>query len=112
MVKLDGVQYNAELAISGTWCGTNRSNLYEELGWESLNDRRWSRRLIQFCKIHNNLTPQYLRDHLPALHSSLYCVRHPYSYRNIYRNSSCYQNSFYPNAIRLWNNLDQELHAW
>ena len=110
MEKLERVQYNVAMAITGTWRGTNRSKLNEELGWESLNDRRWSRRLIQFYKIHNNLTLQYLRDHLPPLGSSLYRVRHPYRYRNIYCNSSSYQNSFYPNTIRLWNNLDTELH--
>ena len=109
MEKLERVQYNAAMAITGTWRGTNRSKLYEELGWESLNDRRWSRRLIQFYKIDNNLTPQYLRDHLPPVRSSLYDVCHPYNYPNIYCNSSSYQNSFYSNAIRLWNNLDTEL---
>ena len=76
MEKLERVQYNAALAITGTWRGTNRSKLYEELGWESLNDRRWSGRLIQFYKIHNNLTPGYLRENLPPVRSSLYGVRH------------------------------------
>ena len=56
MEKLERVQYNAAMAITGSWRGTNRSKLYEELGWESLNDRRWSRRLTQFYKIHNNPT--------------------------------------------------------
>ena len=60
MEKLERVQYNSALAITGTWRGTNRSKLYEELGWESLNDRRCSRRLIQFYKIHNDLSPGYL----------------------------------------------------
>ena len=35
MEKLEEVQYNAALSITGTWCGTNRSKLYKELGWES-----------------------------------------------------------------------------
>ena len=98
MEKLERVRYNAAMAITGNWRGRNRSKLYEELGWESLNDR-WSRRLIRFYKIHNNLTPQYLRDHLPPVRSSLCGVRHPYDYRNSYCNSSSYQNSFYSNAI-------------
>ena len=34
------------LAITGTWKGTNK--IYDELGWESLTDRRWSRRLFHF----------------------------------------------------------------
>ena len=77
MEKLERVQYNAALTVTSTLRGTNRSKLYEELGWESLNDRRLSRRLIQLYKIHNNLTPGCLRDnHLPPVRFSLYGVRH------------------------------------
>ena len=46
----------------GAWKGTNRSNLYKELGWESLSDRRRVRRILLFYKIVNNSTPQYLKD--------------------------------------------------
>ena len=53
MERIGKVQYQAALAITGTWQGTNRNKLYEELGWESLNDRRWCRRLIQLYKIRN-----------------------------------------------------------
>ena len=63
MEKLERIQYSAALAITGTWRGTNRYKLYEELGWKSLNDR-----LIQFYKTHNNLTPGYLRENLPPVH--------------------------------------------
>ena len=41
MNKVEQVQYQASLAITGTWKGTNMNNIYEELGWESLTDRRW-----------------------------------------------------------------------
>ena len=47
MGKIEKVQCNAALAITGTWRGSNRSKCYDELGWEALNERRWSRRLIQ-----------------------------------------------------------------
>ena len=33
MEKVERTQYQASLAITGTWQGTNRSKLYEELGW-------------------------------------------------------------------------------
>ena len=39
------------------WQGTSRNGLYEELGMESLSDRRWSRHLLQFYKIYNIMTP-------------------------------------------------------
>ena len=67
MGKIEKVQYQAALAITGCWRGTNRNKIYEELGWESLSDRRWSRRLVYFFKIHNNLTPEYLRENLPRI---------------------------------------------
>ena len=52
MEKIEQIQYNAALAITGCWQGSNRNKLYDELGWESLSDRRWSRRLL-YLKIHN-----------------------------------------------------------
>ena len=48
MEKLESVQYSAALAVTGAWRGTARDKLYDELEWESLNLRRWSRRLILF----------------------------------------------------------------
>ena len=47
MENIEKVQYKAALAITGAWQGTNRVKLYDELGWESLSDRRSIRRLLQ-----------------------------------------------------------------
>ena len=38
MEKVERIQYQSALAISGAWRGSSRSKLYEELGWESLFD--------------------------------------------------------------------------
>ena len=78
MEKLESVQYSAALAVTGAWKGTSRANLYAELGWESLNLRRWSRHPALLYKIVNKLTPSYMaepgRTNPPssaiALHSS------------------------------------------
>ena len=40
--KLEAVQYNACLAITGAIRGTSRERLFRELGLEILNNRRWS----------------------------------------------------------------------
>ena len=61
MAKIETVQYQATLAITGTWQSTSRDKLYTELGLESLSDRRSCNRLLQICKIINNLTPKYLK---------------------------------------------------
>ena len=65
MKRLESVQYSSGLAITGAWNGTSRNRLYEELGWESLSDRRWSRRLVLFFKFLNKLTPEYTRHQIP-----------------------------------------------
>ena len=65
MEKIEKVQYLAGLAITGAWKGTDRVKLYEELGWESLSDRRKYRRILQFHKIIDQATPSYLCSKLP-----------------------------------------------
>ena len=45
--------------------GSSRIKLYEELGWESLSDRRRSRRILQIYKIEHNITPSNLKEKLP-----------------------------------------------
>jgi hypothetical protein len=57
MEEIEKVQYKAALAITGAWLGSNRSKLYEELGWESLSDRPITQRLLMMYKIVNNHTP-------------------------------------------------------
>ena len=51
MEKAEKCQYQAALAVTGAWQGSSRSKLYEELGWESLSERRWCRRILQIHKI-------------------------------------------------------------
>ena len=56
------LQYNAALAIIGARRGTSTDKIYEELGWETLSNRRWYRRLSLFLLIANNQAPLYLCD--------------------------------------------------
>ena len=58
--KIESVQYNAALAITGCVRGTSREKLFLELGLTSLYDRRRLHRLTLLYKILNNLTPNML----------------------------------------------------
>ena len=49
--KLKGTQYNAVLAITEAMRGTSKAKLFEELGLESLQHRRWYKKLSCFIKI-------------------------------------------------------------
>ena len=100
MEKLERVQYQAALAITGAWQGSNCSKLNEELGWETLSDRRMSRRILQIHKIMSNKTPSYLKDKLPPNHRLLFNV-----FREIKFKTDRYKNSFFPQAISSWNKI-------
>ena len=55
--KLERLQYNACLAITGAIRGANRDSIYAELGLESLSPRRWYWKLYFFYRIVHSLSP-------------------------------------------------------
>ena len=59
MQSIESIPYQADLAVSGAWKGSNTSELYEKLGREFLTGKRCYRRLLQFYKIVNDLAPPY-----------------------------------------------------
>ena len=103
MEKLEKVHYQAALAITGTWQGSSRSKIYEELGWENLSDRRKYRRVLQIHKIISNNTPSYLKDKLPLNCSELFNGNIHTTFHVIKCKSNRYMNSFFPDAIASWN---------
>ena len=58
--KLECIQYNACLAIIGVIRGTSKEKLYQEIGLESLQLRRFHRKLGMFYKLFKTRSPQYL----------------------------------------------------
>ena len=60
--KLEMVQYNAALVITGAFKGTSSNRIYRELGLEFLAEQRWSRKIFFFHKIINGLLPVYLQS--------------------------------------------------
>ena len=48
--KPESIQFNACVAITGAIRGTSKEKLYQELGLESLQLRRWYRKLGMFTK--------------------------------------------------------------
>ena len=49
--KVESIQYNGALAITGAMRGTSKEKPFEELGLESLEHRRWYRKLYCFYRI-------------------------------------------------------------
>ena len=101
METVEKVQYHAGLAITGCWKGSSRIRLYEELGWETLSDRRSNNRIFQIYKIISKSTLSYLKDKLPP------CRHHflVHVFRDLRSKSNRYSYSFFPDAISSWNNF-------
>ena len=68
--KLESIQYNAALAITGAIRGNYSEKLYQELGLESLQQRRWYRKLCTFLKIIKEKSPDYLFNIIPKNNSN------------------------------------------
>ena len=49
--KIENIQYKACIAITSAIQGISRERLYQELGFESLNNRRCYRKLVFFIKL-------------------------------------------------------------
>ena len=64
--NIKSTQYNAALAIRGALRGTSREKLYQELGFESLQQRCWWRKLCCLFKIINNQSSSYLFQWVPS----------------------------------------------
>ena len=106
MMLVEQVQYKAALIVTGCWQGTSREKLYDELGWESLSDRRWGRRMSLYYKIVNGQTPAYLFDHVPK--EAPRTLRKFVPKGPITRTQR-YANSFFPYCIKQWETLDSDI---
>ena len=96
--KIESVQYNASLAITGAIRGTSQKKLYQELGLESLRSRRWLRGMCYFYKLIKTQNPLYLFNLIPPKLNSL---RHP----NTYSVMRC-RNDY---VVREWNKLSTDI---
>ena len=63
--RLESLQYNAALAITGAIRGTSKEKLYIELRLESLQNRPWYRKLSFLFKVIANQSLSYLFNVIP-----------------------------------------------
>ena len=104
---LEAVQVNAARLVTGGISRCSVTKLYEELAWPKLATRREQHRLVQFYKILNNQSPQYLRDLLPVqiIHRTVYQLRNRLNIDTPLCRLNRHLYSFYPATTRAWNAL-------
>ena len=106
--KLEQVQYSATLAVTGTWRGTSRQKLYEELGWETLYHRLY-RRLTHFFCLRRSKSPEYLFNEIPQERQLTYNLRNPSAYEQPAARAVRFSNTYFRNTLFEWNSLDSEI---
>ena len=111
MERIERTQYQAALSVTGCWQGTSRNKLYEELGWESLSDRRWARRLTCFYKIVHEISPAYLYEHVPALRLPIYGQLVSRGFHEIRCRTGKYMTSFFPHTVKTWNLIGEDFRS-
>ena len=106
--KIKYVQYNACLAIKGAIRGASKEKLYDELGLESFQLRRWYRKTGYFYKFYRNESPQYLFK-LVSLGYSFCTTRNAENIPFFKTKHNVLKNSFFLSAVIEWNSLDHKI---
>ena len=96
------------MAITIAIRGTSKEKIYQEIGLESLESRRWFRKLCFFFKILKNNSPDYLFKIIPQRRSA-YITRNSNEIPLFKTNHNFNKNSFFPSTTIEWNNLDHDL---
>ena len=106
--RLENAQRQAALTCTAAYKHTSHNKLLEELGWPPLSRRRKNHRLSLMYKIQSNQAPLYLQNSCPPLtrNRTLYNLRSGMNITTPQQRTSTYQNSFFPQTIKDWNNLD------
>ena len=96
------------MAITDAIRGSSREKLYQKRGLESLQQRRWYRKLCYFFKLTKNKSTKYLFNNIPTVKST-------YRTRNIdnipqinVRHTFC-RNSYFPSIVSEWKNLHKSI---
>ena len=99
------IQYKAALAITGGTRGTSKEKLYDELGLETLEKRRWYRKLCCFFKIFRYKCPKYLFNIIPTSASTC-SIRNTNNIPLFKVKHNFFRDSFFPSVVIEWNKLD------
>ena len=109
--KIEMVQYRAALVITRAIKDTSHDRLYQEIGPESLADRRWSRNIFFFHKIVNGLLPSYIQSYLNHYNDGEYKTRSACQnkMKTLSGRTKAFNSSFYPYSIKEWCAISEEI---
>ena len=111
MNDLEKIQIEAGRIVSGATKLVTLDQLYQELGWLKLSERRKLHKIFLFYKMENGLAPDYLEELIPPCvrDETSYSLRNADNLRQIHASSRSYYDSFLPSTIRELNELPDDV---
>lgn len=107
--RLEKIQLEAARIVTGTTRSISINNLYREIGWITLENRRKYLKMILTFKIKNSMVPDYLVDLFPRPVGNQYNLRNQNDFLTLPRRTALYERSFVLSASQLWNSLPSNL---
>ena len=109
--SLEKIQNEAARIVTGLTRSVSLENLYSEIGWLSLSDRRRYQKLVIVYKSKNGLIPEFLVDLFPPNLATIsqYSLRNNDGYVILNRRTQLFANSFIPSSTELWNQLPLQI---
>ena len=106
--KVETTQYNAALAITGAKRSSSCEKLYQELGLETLQQRRWYRKLCCLYKILKSQSPKYFYS-IISIHNMSQRTMQCNKIQATTVKHDFFKDTIFPSAIIEWNSLDGRL---
>jgi hypothetical protein len=108
---LERVQTEAARIVTGATARCSTENLYKEAGWEKLSLRRRLHRSTMMFKIMTGLAPESLLQKIPnrVEARTRYRLRNRGDIQVPFTRLVSYTQSFFPTAVRLWNEFTNAL---
>ena len=106
--KLESIQCNTCLVLSGAIRGSSREIFYQKLDLEFLQHRHWYKKLFLFYKIFKEKKPVYLFNLIPTKKSN-YNTRNTDKITLFRTKHNFFKNSFFP--FIEWNKLDPNVRS-
>ena len=109
--ELQKIQNEAARIVTGATKLVSLESLDDDTGWEKLAKRREKHKLIQYYKMHNEMTPEYLSSLVPPSVGSAvrYALRNESNLQTVPAMSRQYYESFLPSTTRMYNALSDEI---
>ena len=110
LARLENLQYKAGKLVTGALHFTSREKLNIELGWENFTERGHLLSLSFFHKVHLHETRPLIRTCMPKLDYENTCnTRSKGGYIPFRYKGACFDKSFFPNTLKLWNVLPKNI---